>query len=81
MSAVAAPPRDFDRPRFLPWFTGVFYLFLFAPIALVVLFSFNSAKSLQKSACGASQKSPDALGTSDFGRIADRARAATDFEF
>jgi spermidine/putrescine transport system permease protein len=45
---AAPPPRDFDRPRFLPWFTGVFYLFLFAPIALVVVFSFNSAKSLQK---------------------------------
>jgi spermidine/putrescine transport system permease protein len=43
-----AAPRDFDRPRFLPWFTGVFYLFLFAPIALVVVFSFNSSKSLQK---------------------------------
>ena len=46
--ASAAEPREFDRPRFLPWFTGLFYLFLFAPIALVVLFSFNSAKSLQK---------------------------------
>jgi spermidine/putrescine transport system permease protein len=46
--ASAAEAREFDRPRFLPWFTGLFYLFLFAPIALVVLFSFNSAKSLQK---------------------------------
>jgi spermidine/putrescine transport system permease protein len=41
------PPADFDRPRFLPVFTAIFYLFLFAPIALVVLFSFNSTRSLQ----------------------------------
>jgi spermidine/putrescine transport system permease protein/putrescine transport system permease protein len=41
------PPKDFDRPRFLKAFTAVFFAFLFAPIALVVLFSFNSAKSLQ----------------------------------
>ena len=43
----APPPRDFDRPRFLKVFTGVFFLVLFAPIALVVLFSFNSSRSLQ----------------------------------
>ena len=41
------PPKDFDRPRFLKAFTGVFFLFLFAPIVLVVLFSFNSSRSLQ----------------------------------
>ena len=41
------PPKDFDRPRFLKVFTGIFFLFLFAPIALVVLFSFNSSRSLQ----------------------------------
>ena len=41
------PPKDFDRPRFLRVFTGLFFVFLFAPIALVVLFSFNSSKSLQ----------------------------------
>jgi spermidine/putrescine transport system permease protein len=41
------PPKDFDRPRFLRVFTGLFFAFLFAPIALVVLFSFNSTRSLQ----------------------------------
>ena len=41
------PPKDFDRPRFLRVFTALFFVFLFAPIALVVLFSFNSSKSLQ----------------------------------
>jgi spermidine/putrescine transport system permease protein/putrescine transport system permease protein len=39
--------REFDRPRFLRLFAGVFYLFLFLPIAIVVLFSFNSERSLQ----------------------------------
>jgi spermidine/putrescine transport system permease protein len=41
------PPKEFDRPRFLKVFTGLFFIFLFAPIALVVLFSFNSTRSLQ----------------------------------
>jgi spermidine/putrescine transport system permease protein/putrescine transport system permease protein len=39
--------REFDRPRFLAAFSGLFYLFLFVPIAIVVLFSFNSERSLQ----------------------------------
>ncbi|MFL6030680.1 MAG: ABC transporter permease [Gaiellaceae bacterium] len=39
--------REFDRPRFLVGFTGLFYLFLFLPIAIVVLFSFNAERSLQ----------------------------------
>ncbi len=39
--------RAFDRPRFLRVYVGVFFLFLFAPIALVILFSFNSSRSLQ----------------------------------
>ena len=39
--------KPFDRPRFLRVFTGGVYLFLFAPIIVVVLFSFNSIKSLQ----------------------------------
>jgi spermidine/putrescine transport system permease protein len=39
---------SFDRPRFLPVFTGLFFIFLFAPIVLVALFSFNSTKSLQR---------------------------------
>jgi spermidine/putrescine transport system permease protein len=43
----AGPPKAFDRPRFLRVFTGLFFVFLFAPIALVVLFSFNSSRSLQ----------------------------------
>ncbi len=41
------PPKDFDRPRFLKVFTGLFFIVLFAPIALVILFSFNSSRSLQ----------------------------------
>jgi spermidine/putrescine transport system permease protein len=40
-------PKDFDRPRFLRVFTVLFFVFLFAPIALVALFSFNSTRSLQ----------------------------------
>ena len=39
--------KDFDRPRFLRVFVGFAYLFLFAPIFVVILFSFNSIKSLQ----------------------------------
>jgi spermidine/putrescine transport system permease protein len=41
-------PRDFDRPRFLTAFAIVFYVALFLPIAVVVLFSFNSERSLQR---------------------------------
>ena len=41
------PPRDFDRPRFLRLYAVAIYLFLFVPIVVVVLFSFNSVKSLQ----------------------------------
>jgi spermidine/putrescine transport system permease protein/putrescine transport system permease protein len=37
----------FDRPRFLKLYSGLVYLYLFVPIAVVVLFSFNSVKSLQ----------------------------------
>ncbi|HEX2358208.1 MAG TPA: ABC transporter permease [Solirubrobacterales bacterium] len=37
----------FDRPRFLRVYVAFAYLFLFAPILVVVLFSFNSIKSLQ----------------------------------
>ncbi len=40
-------PKGFDRPRTLWVITGVVYTFLFAPILIVILFSFNSAKSLQ----------------------------------
>jgi len=42
------PPKPFDRPRFLPLFTGAFFIFMFAPIVIVALFSFNSSKSLQR---------------------------------
>jgi spermidine/putrescine transport system permease protein len=45
--ASGRPPKDFDRPFFLRIWTLLFFLFLFAPIALVVLFSFNSSRSLQ----------------------------------
>ena len=47
MSAATAP-KPFDRPRFLPVFTGLFFVFMFAPIVIVALFSFNSTKSLQR---------------------------------
>jgi spermidine/putrescine transport system permease protein len=39
--------RDFNRPRFLRVFFGVFMFFTFAPLAIVALFSFNSTPSLQ----------------------------------
>ena len=45
--AQRKPPKGFDRPRFLKVFTGVFFVVMFAPIALVILFSFNSSRSLQ----------------------------------
>ncbi len=60
MSVAEAPPahatrargrrrarREFDRPRFLWVFIGLFYQWLFAPILVVALFSFNSQSSLQ----------------------------------
>ncbi|MGH2926016.1 MAG: ABC transporter permease [Solirubrobacterales bacterium] len=45
----ARPPRrkGFDRPRFLRVYTGLIYVYLFVPIAVVILFSFNNQKSLQ----------------------------------
>ena len=39
--------KAFDRPRYLRVFVAFAYLFLFAPIFVVILFSFNSIKSLQ----------------------------------
>lgn len=39
--------EGFDRPRFLKLYSTLVYLYLFIPIAVVVLFSFNSVKSLQ----------------------------------
>ena len=47
-AAPAPAPKPFDRPRFLRAFTGLFFVYLFAPIVLVALFSFNSTKSLQR---------------------------------
>ena len=44
---MSRAPKDFDRPRFLPVFTALFFVFMFAPIAIVALFSFNSVRSLQ----------------------------------
>jgi spermidine/putrescine transport system permease protein len=46
-AAPRKPAKPFDRPRFLKLFIGLFFLLSFAPIALVVLFSFNSSRSLQ----------------------------------
>lgn len=40
------PPKDFDRPRFLRAFTWLVYFWLFLPIAVVVVFSFNGQRSL-----------------------------------
>jgi spermidine/putrescine transport system permease protein/putrescine transport system permease protein len=40
--------RAFDRPRFLRVFVALFFVVLFAPIVLVILFSFNSSRSLQQ---------------------------------
>ena len=40
-------PRPFDQPRFLTVFTALVYLYLFAPIFVVFLFSFNSKRSTQ----------------------------------
>jgi spermidine/putrescine transport system permease protein len=40
--------RAFDRPRFLRVFVALFFAFAFAPIVLVILFSFNSSRSLQQ---------------------------------
>jgi spermidine/putrescine transport system permease protein/putrescine transport system permease protein len=39
--------EGFDRPRFLRLYSWGVYAFLFIPIVVVVLFSFNSIKSLQ----------------------------------
>jgi spermidine/putrescine transport system permease protein len=39
--------RGFDRPRVLWVVTALVYVFLFAPVLVVVLFSFNGQKSLQ----------------------------------
>ena len=40
--------RAVDRPRFLRVFVALFFVVLFAPIVLVILFSFNSSRSLQQ---------------------------------
>jgi ABC-type spermidine/putrescine transport system permease subunit II len=42
-----SPRRAFDQPRFLPFFTALVYVYLFAPIVIVFWFSFNSGRSLQ----------------------------------
>ena len=38
----------FDRPRFLRVFVALFFVLSFAPILVVMLFSFNSSRSLQQ---------------------------------
>ena len=40
--------RAFDRPRFLRVFVALFFVLSFAPILVVMLFSFNSSRSLQQ---------------------------------
>ena len=40
--------NDVDRPRFLRVYTGLFFVCMFLPILLVVVFSFNSQRSLQR---------------------------------
>jgi spermidine/putrescine transport system permease protein len=40
--------RAFDRPRFLRVFVLLFFVLSFAPILVVILFSFNSSRSLQQ---------------------------------
>ena len=40
--------KDFDRPRFLRVYTWAFFAVLFVPILLVIFFSFNSQRSLQR---------------------------------
>jgi spermidine/putrescine transport system permease protein len=40
--------RAFDRPRFLRVFVVLFFVLSFAPILVVILFSFNSSRSLQQ---------------------------------
>jgi spermidine/putrescine transport system permease protein/putrescine transport system permease protein len=42
-----SPRRGFDQPRFLAVFTGLVFLYLFAPILVVTWYSFNSKRSLQ----------------------------------
>ena len=37
----------FEKPRFLRFWTGLVFLYLFLPIFVVIVFSFNSRKSLQ----------------------------------
>jgi ABC-type spermidine/putrescine transport system permease subunit II len=41
------PRRGFDRPRFLAVFTALVFVYLFAPIFVVLVFSFNSRRSTQ----------------------------------
>jgi ABC-type spermidine/putrescine transport system permease subunit II len=41
------PRRAFDQPRFLAVFTALVFFYLFAPIVVVFLFSFNSKRSTQ----------------------------------
>jgi ABC-type spermidine/putrescine transport system permease subunit II len=41
------PRRAFDQPRFLTIFTALVFVYLFAPILVVLLFSFNSKRSTQ----------------------------------
>jgi ABC-type spermidine/putrescine transport system permease subunit II len=41
------PRRGFDQPRFLAVFTALVFVYLFTPILVVLVFSFNSKRSTQ----------------------------------
>ena len=41
------PAPAFDQPRFLAVFTGIVFIYLFAPILVVFVYSFNSRRSTQ----------------------------------
>ncbi len=43
---AARRPKPYDRPRFLRVLTGAALVYLFAPIVIVILFSFNGVRSL-----------------------------------
>lgn len=45
-SAGTKRPEPYDRPRFLLIVTGAVFVYLFAPIIVVIVFSFNRVRSL-----------------------------------
>jgi spermidine/putrescine transport system permease protein len=57
-------PKSFDRPRFLWFLTGGMLSFLFAPVVVVVIFSFNGQASLVNMRGLSLQWYSEALGSS-----------------